>query len=237
MATLALSALLLVYVVCVFRPLQRRMVNADRPSIRRGLFAAAIAAVSIIVLTYGCAWDMYRPFVAIAHIKIEIAYVTAFNTRTLLRDYVAQKGHYPDTLEKALPPDENIGRYVDPWGNRYHYSKTDSGYCLTSLGRDGKPGGVGLASDVDISQISDGKMPFTFFQFLFEGQRSSVVFGIALWACLPAALTCFLIAVSPTQIPATSFIRALVAVLLTIPVVLIVVFNLLDVSLVLRPLQ
>lgn len=39
---------------------------------------------------------------------------------------------------------------TDPWSNPYTYSNDGAGYTITSLGRDGKPGGEGV--DADISQ-------------------------------------------------------------------------------------
>lgn len=39
---------------------------------------------------------------------------------------------------------------TDPWGNPYTYTSDETGYTITSLGRDGKAGGEGV--DADISQ-------------------------------------------------------------------------------------
>ena len=48
---------------------------------------------------------------------------------------------------------------IDPWGNEFVYveAASGSGFRLTSLGRDGEPGGEGLATDLhypDFSQIN-----------------------------------------------------------------------------------
>lgn len=76
--------------------------------------------------------------------------------------YRLDTGHYP-TAEQGLaalvvkPADEArwSGPYLtkavplDPWGRPYAYGPSDSGdFDLSSLGKDGQPGGEGDAADV-----------------------------------------------------------------------------------------
>ncbi len=43
---------------------------------------------------------------------------------------------------------QNRSALTDPWGHAYVYAKTPTGYVITSLGRDGKPGGDGEDADI-----------------------------------------------------------------------------------------
>lgn len=83
---------------------------------------------------------------------------------TALAMYRLDNGNYPTTEQglkalaekpSAAPVPEAWRNYVsetpaDPWGNPYTYSTDGSSYTITSLGRDGKPGGEGV--DADISE-------------------------------------------------------------------------------------
>lgn len=83
---------------------------------------------------------------------------------TQLTTYRLDNGSYPSTEQglKALVERTNVppipasfpeGGYLsnmpqDPWGNAYVYESTGNGYSITSLGRDGKPGGEGVDADI-----------------------------------------------------------------------------------------
>lgn len=74
--------------------------------------------------------------------------------------YRLDNGDYPSAEQglKALavqpsPPPPAWRPYVqeepkDPWGNPYVYSVADGSYTITSLGKDGKPGGEGVNADI-----------------------------------------------------------------------------------------
>jgi hypothetical protein len=67
-----------------------------------------------------------------------------------------------DPLDDYLHP-HHSGQYLDPWGHPYEYHSDEQSYALRSLGIDGKPGGPGLARDVDALEVSpqqDGAIEF-----------------------------------------------------------------------------
>jgi general secretion pathway protein G len=79
---------------------------------------------------------------------------------TALATYRIDNGDYP-TAEQGLtalvkaPAGATVwnGPYVqeppkDPWGHDYVYTVADGRYTLTSLGKDGKPGGDGVDADI-----------------------------------------------------------------------------------------
>jgi general secretion pathway protein G len=77
--------------------------------------------------------------------------------RSALDDYAVENlGHYPESLEVLVTPDELGRRYLnretvplDPWGNPYLYALVDGRPRIVSYGADGVPGGEGDDADVD----------------------------------------------------------------------------------------
>lgn len=83
---------------------------------------------------------------------------------TQLTTYRLDNGTYPTSEQglKALVERTSVpplpatfpdGGYVstmpqDPWGKPYAYESNGSSYSITSLGRDGKPGGEGVDADI-----------------------------------------------------------------------------------------
>jgi hypothetical protein len=183
-------------------------------SICLGLSVASIAAACIFAFTYCRGWTEFRPFVAVGRSGLDDMQICWHTFDWALKTYHEGHGCYPDAIREAFPLDEDMTHYVDPWKRPYQYSKTGSGFRLFSLGRDGKAGGIGLDSDSDLFPMSEGDIPITLSQFLFDGAKSETLFGIALWVSLGAWLTCFSISVLPTQSQRNSWVRSLVWALL-----------------------
>jgi general secretion pathway protein G len=90
-------------------------------------------------------------------------------TRQAIRDiekvvqrYRGVKKPLPESLEELRGPGgefpvqfqrDKKGRPLDGWGRPFLYSVEGSEYVVTSLGRDGKPGGIGL--DCDLSHLKE----------------------------------------------------------------------------------
>ena len=90
------------------------------------------------------------------------------------------------------------GSPLDGWGRPFTYSVDGTNYTIVSLGRDGKPGGVGLDYDLsNVPQPPKDACP-TFGQFLFNPWARNVLFTcfaggvMAFWLSMktinPAAL-------------------------------------------------
>ena len=225
--------------ICAFRVLKRGIVETRRQiaeedcrSTRWALIAASFTAICIFVTTYWSAWVGSRTFVALGRDEPFHICADAYHLRGAVELYAKEHGRYPDTLEDASSKDADLTQYVDPWKRPYRYVKTDHGFRLFSLGRDGKPGGVGLDADFDLPDTPDFKIPITFSQFLFEGGGSSTLFGTALTASLFAALACFLAANSARRKDAISWPRFLLSLLVTLVAAFIVVFSLMAIYLV-----
>lgn len=102
------------------------------------------------------------------------------------------QGRLPESLaelrgaEEHLRVDEN-GQVLDGWGNPFLYTPKGSTYSLVSLGRDGRPGGVGL--DRDVSRPDDPPSRPTLQQFMFEMRTEGVVFSSAVAGILTFLLS------------------------------------------------
>ncbi len=102
----------------------------------------------------------------------------------------------PRVLEELRRPDESWvhfqrdekGRPLDGWGRPFLYSTDGVNYVITSLGRDGKPGGIGL--DCDLSNIEEWPKEAvpTFRQFLVHPVTRGIRF-----ACLTCGVLAFLV--------------------------------------------
>lgn len=113
-----------------------------------------------------------------------------------ITNYVRKMNSLPQSLQElqissqnSRLPDHHVlvdknGVLVDGWGRPYMYSVNGTSYTIFSYGRDGKPGGVGLDSDLsqldpkpegyDLRTPLDDKPP-TLKQFFFELPTKGVI--------------------------------------------------------------
>lgn len=120
---------------------------------------AIIAIVSALIVTN----VVGRPDEA----RVTVAKTDLKTISAALKMYRLDNGDYPTTQQglaalaekpTAAPHPANWSSEgylpqvpVDPWGNPYAYKSpgaSGTGFDLTSLGKDGKPGGEGLAADL-----------------------------------------------------------------------------------------
>ncbi len=164
--------------------------------------AAWFTALLVFVLTYWSAWTSVRGVVATGDFDGH-RYWMLHNyefVQQALSPYVERHEHYPESLcelrgdpsAKDLIDESGQLRWGDPWGNTLQYRKTEEGFRLRSLGRDGQPGGEGLDADVDIWPGGPIDFQPTFRQFVFEGWNSSRLFVTACLGSILAGLACFL---------------------------------------------
>lgn len=110
----------------------------------------------------------------------------------IIDDLIRFRKTPPQSIEGLSGPDnlrkDEKGRPIDGWGRPLLYSTDGDKYVITSLGRDGKPGGVGL--DCDTSNLNDWPQEAvpTFSQFLASPMtRGSIS------ACLACGLLAFVV--------------------------------------------
>jgi hypothetical protein len=179
--------------VWVVRAFVRRTTRANGRSIAFGLLTALATALLVFVLVYLAAWAEMRQSITMGDVgscRIESMRTDFFVIRRELSDYFQLHRHYPDSLDEV--PFLKDSRFIDAWGNEYQYSKTAIGYRLLSLGRDGKPGGVGLDADIDSEKGDDIFVEPTLSQFLFEAAGRGTLFRVAMLASFLAGLACYI---------------------------------------------
>ena len=216
-------AILLAIGTAVLFGVFRRFMTADRRSLSRGAIAASLAAICIFLLVYWSAWAGPRNSIAVGSYQAEMMLMRLGQVSGLIEQYAEKNGRYPDTLREASPWVVGEQQLPDIWGNPIQYARINNGrgYRLWSLGRDGKPGGVGL--DADFELTGGYKIPITFHQFLFKGEESGGLFATALSAGLCAWLACFLITVPRRQSSVASWPNLLAAATVTVLATLFVV--------------
>ena len=116
----------------------------------------------------------------------------------MVQMYRATTKALPKSLEELPRSDESQvhfrrdenGKPLDGWGRPFLYSTDGTKFVITSLGRDGKPGGIGL--DCDLSNTNNNQWPDasrpTFGQFLAHPATRRIVL-----ACLTCGVLAFLL--------------------------------------------
>ncbi len=91
-----------------------------------------------------------------------------------IESYRVDANVYPERIEDLAPVYQRFLHTVDPYGNRYLYAPRDDDYVLTSLGRDGLPGGEGFDTD---SKVTRGRqfVETTPYRGRYEYARSTLL--------------------------------------------------------------
>ena len=208
------------------RKVWRHMKTGDRAlTLARRLLICTAVGVAMAVMTYLSAWQSMRdaPGYRWPH------QYTLEDLRRLaaaLDEDYKQKGSYPATLAdlKSAHPDDvhldDSGEVVDRWDRPYQYRAEGNNYTLFSLGRDGKPGGVGLDEDLDVRdsipqkdghfQLPDVGVP-TLRQFTFECGTG----GVRLVSAL-AGVFAFVACLVSLRMPRRAFLGTLILLGLTL---------------------
>jgi hypothetical protein len=218
-----------VYLFRIAKNRVRQTAGSNVPNTRRALLAASVTAACIFVTTYWSAWEGCRSNIAAGRDEPLRMMGQAARFRYTLEEYAKEHGRYPDSLKDAFPTDTDFSALVDPWNNPYQYVRKGKDYRVFSLGRDGKPGGVGLDADFDVavrSAIVPVTVPTTFYQFLFEGRQSGNLLVIALLGSVCGGLACLSLAGSPRGYSAISWPGFVVSILITTVAALFVVSGL-----------
>lgn len=111
-----------------------------------------------------------------------------------IQAFVKKNGKLPTSLNVVgvdpKYPSYNDAGLLDRWGHSYVYRLTKNTYTLISYGHDGKPGGVGIDSDISTDN-TNSKMPFL--QVFNVPWASTMILGSIIAAIFTFFLTFFLI--------------------------------------------
>ena len=154
---------------------------------------ALVTAALVFGLVYSIAWTVLRQPVVSGDYgeasRLTMMKNDFLQIRKALSDFTREHGHYPNSLKDL--PEFKDRKPVDRWRRPYYYHSTEKGFQLLSLGRDGKPGGLGLDADIDSEGENNIRVEPTFFQFLWEGVGSTTLLRVALLTSLCALLACY----------------------------------------------
>lgn len=145
------------------RPLSNKRSNVSQASLsQRGFTLLELLVVMVIIgLLVGYVGPKYFAQIGKSEVKAARAQIDALEKS--LDQYRLDTGHYPATeqglaalMVKPASEARWSGPYLkknvpaDPWGNPYQYkSPGEHGeYDLSSLGKDGQPGGVDEMADI-----------------------------------------------------------------------------------------
>ncbi len=146
----------------------------------RRLVASSLTALLVFVATYLACWlDMgYMHRMGSPHpYRLE----EVRRIQHALTEYAKQNGAYPESLAELEVASRPWDPLCDWWNHPFRYKRTANDYELSSLGRDGKTGGVGLDSDIVIDKELKNVyvVRLTLSQFAFETAGSIHVFWSA----------------------------------------------------------
>ncbi len=204
---IGLLAVMILAGVRTFQAVERRTLDASSRSIMFGLVVSLGTVLLAFALVYLSAWTEMRQQIASGQYDAWTRYDrrgTFLFAKRALSEYASNHEGYPDSIENTPELEECIR--LDPWHRPYVYHKTKDGFSLLSLGRDGKPGGIGLDADFYLDEQGGPPIEPTISQFLFEAEGGGTLLVVALFASFFAGLVCYLASGSPANGPMRIFL-------------------------------
>lgn len=120
--------------------------SEKRRAIATAAFTGIVTAAILAVTSYAVVWirlrDNFTGSWTHRHEGVNLHLLTKF-----IEDYRTKHGAYPDNFTQVTGHPQETDGLLDTWGRMYGYRVTAEGYELSSLGRDGRPGGEGLDAD------------------------------------------------------------------------------------------
>ena len=123
-----------------------------------------------------------------------------------IRMYHDQTGALPTTLQdlntlhdtRVTATDD--GKVVDGWGRPFDFKTDGTSFSVTSLGRDAKPGGVGLDCDMSItdnSAVATARSFPALSQFIFDMPTAGIIASCLVSGAMAFVLTFMLVQTPP----------------------------------------
>jgi hypothetical protein len=205
-------------------PIEHRKPKADGRWI-----AMVLTGILGFALTYASAWVSLRYIIVFGDNDTQFFHLQAISES--ICDFFNEKGRYPDSLDELAPkgrpetsPPKNFGtRLVECYRDQYQYRKTENGFTLELLGRDGKPEGITLVGEAGDPRGNIGVERWTS-RFLFEGMFSGTLFAVACGSSICAALACHLANGSRQGAPASRASLAFSVLVMSISAVVVSFF-------------
>ena len=114
-----------------------------------------------------------------------------FQVNYAIAEYEKEHGEKADSLsqlqEYGYVETNDDGQLLDDWGNPMAIHFDGTNLAITSFGRDGKPGGIGLDHDLSSLDPTPDGTCMTLYQFLFDAPSTNLqllCFGIGIFTCI-----------------------------------------------------
>lgn len=162
------------------------------------LLLSAMAGITVASLATLVAWHTIGPidYVRVSQWRTELTFSTL---EAAIFDYVRNTGALPATLADLRTVEDSWVRepdeLLDGWGRPLEYSTDGTHYTIASYGRDGRPGGDGLDSDLSTDK---GPSAPTLIQFLTDCPTGGIV-GMCVLSGIGTSILCWCIA-QPEQL-------------------------------------
>lgn len=117
--------------------------HGEGEKLRWGAASLALTAAIVIGLFSLLPGAAERTAVARSRIDLDIAEIS-----DLIEKFREDAGVHPDAEAWQRSVDRGDPRFFDPWNRPYQYRLEPNAFVVTSLGRDGAPGGAGEDADV-----------------------------------------------------------------------------------------
>lgn len=135
------------------------------PSVKAKLLASLLCGLSIFVILNLAAWWNLRGEMYVCGRQSGTRLRMAFLAKDI-QEYIEKTGSPPAELADL---DDRPPEYLqDLWGRNLLYTRTNNSFELYSLGRDGKPGGIGLDGDLYSDRRNEANTLATFRQYFTE---------------------------------------------------------------------
>ena len=156
------------------------------------LSASLMSATLVFVLTYLAAWFDHGASITLGPTILHGKWDDFRDLRRAIADFTEKNGKIPDSLDE-LPQNPRGYNPLDLWGHPYQYGKTEKGYRIFSLGRDGLPGGRGLDADIEPDEYGWFNIRPSLMEMLTSSDEAAQgLHEIALAAAVCTGVICFI---------------------------------------------
>ena len=170
--------------------------------LRTRILLSALTGLAVAGIAMFVAWDSFAHEPRI-RVKPWITQRLMEKVQLAIQQYEGMNHRLPPRLQDLrsveariyLDLDDPRG-LLDAWDRPFAYATNASTYVLTSLGRDGRPGGAGLDTDLSSDAPDSLKVGPTFMQFIFACPTQNMI-GICLFAGFLSGCLCWSYAKQP----------------------------------------
>lgn len=158
------------------------------PHWKQRLILSLLVGIVMTAVPLLSGWQSVRSPAGVAEPKR--AWIQLVTILGFVKEFQREHNRLPTSLSEIQDGVGTLRRdFNDPWGHPLEFAISDNEFRVTTYGRDGQPGGVGLDADLSTDNLSPPEANLTLQQYLFEIDSGSVWLSCALCGLLAAVLT------------------------------------------------